>query len=178
MAFWFLCIDHSCLISLLFLNVDLRSQDNIHWPPKLHHHSDLMQSVLIPTFCNLNLNITLWTLMISFFILFFSFFLKNSGIFSYLNYIYLFLEWGEGREKDRERNTSVWGCVKYTLISSPPTGDLVRNPGMCLDWESNRQPFDSQPALSPLNYTSQGSFFILYRAVLSPFQSVLTHLSF
>ena len=26
----------------------------------------------------------------------------------------------------------------------PPTGKLALNPGMCPDWESNRQPFDSQ----------------------------------
>ena len=25
-----------------------------------------------------------------------------------------------------------------------PTGDLARNPGMCLDWESNLQPFSAQ----------------------------------
>ena len=27
---------------------------------------------------------------------------------------------------------------------APPTGDLAHNPGMCPDWESNRQPFGSQ----------------------------------
>ena len=27
----------------------------------------------------------------------------------------------------------------------PPTGDLVHNPSMCPDWESNWQPFRSQP---------------------------------
>ena len=26
----------------------------------------------------------------------------------------------------------------------PPTGDPARNPGMCLDWESNWRPFGSQ----------------------------------
>ena len=26
----------------------------------------------------------------------------------------------------------------------PPTGDLVHNPGMCPDWESNQQPFGLQ----------------------------------
>ena len=29
---------------------------------------------------------------------------------------------------------------------------------MCPDWELNRQPFDSQPALNPLSDTSQGKF--------------------
>ena len=34
---------------------------------------------------------------------------------------------------------------KYTIASHmPPTGDLVCNPGMCPDQESNWQPFASQ----------------------------------
>ena len=37
-----------------------------------------------------------------------------------------------------------------------PTGDLACNPGMCPDWESNRQPFGLQPPLNPLSYASQG----------------------
>ena len=41
-------------------------------------------------------------------------------------------------------------------MCSCPTADLAHNPGMCPDWESNRQPFGSQPALNPLSYTSQG----------------------
>ena len=43
----------------------------------------------------------------------------------------LFLERGEGMEKERERNISVW------FPPMLPTGDLARNPGMCPDWESN-----------------------------------------
>ena len=31
------------------------------------------------------------------------------------------------------------GCLSYTR-----PGDLAHNPGMCPDWESNRQPFGSQ----------------------------------
>ena len=27
---------------------------------------------------------------------------------------------------------------------APPTGDLASDPGMCPDWETNRQPFGSQ----------------------------------
>ena len=34
-----------------------------------------------------------------------------------------------GREKERERNSTVW---------LPPTGDLAGNPGICPDWELNR----------------------------------------
>ena len=49
----------------------------------------------------------------------------------FLKKIYLFLERGEGRKKERE--TSVCGC-----LSAPPTGDLACNPGMCPDWELNQ----------------------------------------
>ena len=41
------------------------------------------------------------------------------------------------------------------------TGDLACNPGRCPYWESNRGPFGSQAALSPLSYTSQGSVVIM-----------------
>ena len=44
-----------------------------------------------------------------------------------------FIYWERGRE------TSMCGCLLHT-----PTGDLANNPGMCPDWESNRQPFGSQ----------------------------------
>ena len=52
---------------------------------------------------------------------------------------FLFSERGEGRERDRERNISMW-----LPLTCPPTGDLARNPGVCPDWESNRRPFGSQ----------------------------------
>ena len=54
-----------------------------------------------------------------------------------------------------------------------PTGDLARNPGMCPDWESNWQPFGSQPSLNPLSYTSQVlSLFILFIFISFPFAAV------
>ena len=57
----------------------------------------------------------------------------------YYLFIYLFLERGERREKERERNINVW----LPLMSSH-TEDLACNPGMCPDWESNQWPFGSQ----------------------------------
>ena len=53
--------------------------------------------------------------------------------------MYSFLERGEGRGKERDRNISVWLPVHH-----PPTEGLARNPGRCPDWESNWQPFGSQ----------------------------------
>ena len=46
------------------------------------------------------------------------------------------------RGKEGEREGEKHQCVVASC--SPPTGDLACNPGMCPDWDSNRQPFDSQ----------------------------------
>ena len=45
------------------------------------------------------------------------------------DFIYLFVERGEGRE----RNTNVWLPLVHPL-----TGDLAHNPGMRPDWELNK----------------------------------------
>ena len=69
----------------------------------------------------------------------------SSYIFFYLlkNFIYLFLERGKGREKERERNIDVW--EKHWLpLAHTPTRDRTRNPGTCPDWELNRPPFTLQ----------------------------------
>ena len=47
-----------------------------------------------------------------------------------------------------------------------PTRDLAFNPDMCPDWESNQQPFGSQPSLNPLSYSSQGASDVLMWASL------------
>ena len=57
---------------------------------------------------------------------------------NFLDFIHLFLERGEGREKEGEKHQGV------VASCAPPTGDLARNPGMCPDWELNWQPFSSQ----------------------------------
>ena len=55
------------------------------------------------------------------------------------DFIYLFLERREWREKERKRKHQ---CVVASHAS--PTGDLARNPGMCRGWESNWQPLGLQ----------------------------------
>ena len=72
-------------------------------------------------------------------------------------YLFYFLERGDGREKERQRNINVWLPLTW-----PPTGDLACNPGMCPDWESNWWPFGSQLELNPLSYTSQGPLTTFY----------------
>ena len=64
-----------------------------------------------------------------------------SHYFFKTDFIYLFLERGEGREKERERNIDVWEIQRSVVSRMPPTGALACSPGMCPDWESNRQTF-------------------------------------
>ena len=52
------------------------------------------------------------------------------------DFIYLFLERGEGREKERERNINVWLPLKCPLVETWPTTQAY-----ALDWESNWWPF-------------------------------------
>ena len=73
-------------------------------------------------------------------------------ILGFLKRFYLFIFGEKGRERQREGEKHQCVVASHT----PPIGDLPHNPGMCPDWESNRQPFASQAALNPLNYTSQG----------------------
>ena len=49
------------------------------------------------------------------------------------------------------------GCLSHA-----PYWGLDLNPGTCCDWESNQQPFGSQPILKPLSYTSQGPVYIFF----------------
>ena len=63
-------------------------------------------------------------------------------------YLSIFTE--RGREGEREGEK--YQCVVASHV--PPTGDLAHNPGMWPHWESNWQPFDSQPVLNPLSHTN------------------------
>ena len=55
----------------------------------------------------------------------------------FLSYIEDFIYFLERGEEARERNINVWVASHV-----PPTGNLARYPGMCLDQELNWQPFD------------------------------------
>ena len=67
----------------------------------------------------------------------------------------LFLDRRVGKEKERERNISVWLLLAHPLPETWPTtqacaltGNRTSNPLLC------------KPALSLLSHTSQGSLFI------------------
>ena len=66
--------------------------------------------------------------------LFFPYFSAFSGFLS--EFIYWFLERGEGRKEERERHIYVWLPLACLLPRNPTC-----NPGMCPDWESNWRPF-------------------------------------
>ena len=76
--------------------------------------------------------------------------------------LYLFLEGGEGRYKEKERNIDVW--EKHQLVASPTplTWDLTWNPGMCPDKELNWQPFGSQARVHSTEPHQQGCVFTLF----------------
>ena len=65
-------------------------------------------------------------------------YIESEGRLLFLRF-YLFLEGreGKGRRKGEKHQCVVASCA-------PPTGDLVCNPGMCPDWESNQWPIGSQ----------------------------------
>ena len=64
--------------------------------------------------------------------------------------LFIFREGGREGEREGEKHQ----CVVASHVA--PTGDPAWNPGMCPDWELNRQPFGLQPTLNPLSSTSQG----------------------
>ena len=70
-------------------------------------------------------------------------------------YLFIFRE-GKGEWREGEKHQ----CVVASCV--PPTGDLVRNPGMCPVWNLNQQPFGPQPALNPLSHTNQGCFAVSF----------------
>ena len=65
--------------------------------------------------------------------------MKPTDFSNFLRF-YLFIFRKRGREGERE------GEKHQRVVAScaPPTGDLVHNPGMRPDWESNQRPFASR----------------------------------
>ena len=73
-----------------------------------------------------------------------------SGTESKLKILFIFRE--RGREGEKHQ------CVVASHV--PPTGDLAHNPGMCPDWESNWQLFDSQASTQSTELDQPGLFVI------------------
>ena len=66
--------------------------------------------------------------------------------------IYLFLERGGGREKERERNINVW-----LPLTCPLQGTLPATQACALTGNRSSDPLVGRPVLNPLSHTSQGS---------------------
>ena len=86
------------------------------------------------------------------------------SFFTKKDFINLFLDRGEGREEERERNVDViW--QRYTdwlPLSHTPNRGLAHNPGMCPDWESNRQPFSLQAVTQSAEPHHPGLLYVFY----------------
>ena len=110
------------------------------------------------------IHVTLFLALLKLFPPLFYFFKKRDVIY-FLKNIYVFLDRGEGWEKDRERNINVW-----LPLNAPPTGNLARNPGRHVPW------LGIEPAI--LWFTSRSSihwatptrvlFLLLVYHLLSP----------
>ena len=70
----------------------------------------------------------------------------------FLKILFIFREGKGGRKKGRE--TSSCGSLLCTLYRRPSP----RNPDMCHDWESNRQPFGSQASTQSTEPHQPGLF--------------------
>ena len=65
--------------------------------------------------------------------------------------MYLFLERGEGRDKERERNIDVWLPFRHPLLGTWPATQAC-----ALTGDRTSDPLGHRLALNPLSHTSQG----------------------
>ena len=80
----------------------------------------------------------------------------SSFIYYFKDFIYLFLERGERREKERERNINAWLPWLCPLLGTWPTTQAC-----ALTGNRTSDPLPHSLALNPLSHTSQGCFYFL-----------------
>ena len=66
----------------------------------------------------------------------------------------LFIYFSEREEEKKKEREKKYQCVVAPHMT--PTGDLSRNPGMCLTGNGTSDPLVHRPVLNPLSHTSQG----------------------
>ena len=82
---------------------------------------------------------------------------QDSTAFFFLDFIYLFLERGEGREKERERNINVWlplACSQMRTWPATQTCALTGN--------QTGNPLVHKPALIPLSTAARAGLYCFY----------------
>ena len=94
--------------------------------------------------------------------------LELNSVFPFFLRFYLFIFRERGRETERKEEKHP--CVIASL--APPTGDLVCKPGMCPDWELNRQPFASQSSAQSTE-PNQPGWILCFLKVTMPLVSAL-----
>ena len=72
------------------------------------------------------------------------------SLFVFKDFIYLFIDRGEGWEKERERNIIVWLPLRHLLLGTWPAIQAC-----ALTGNQTSNPLILRPALHPLSYTSQ-----------------------
>ena len=80
--------------------------------------------------------------------------MRSSSYYSDLffkDFMYLFLEIREGREKERDRNINVWLPLEHPLLGTWPVFQACAPTG-----NRTSDPLVLRPALNPLSHTSQG----------------------
>ena len=70
-------------------------------------------------------------------------------VFIFEDFIYLFLEREEGKQKERERNINVW-----LPLMCPPLGTWPAAQACALTGNRTGDPLVCRPALNPLSYTN------------------------
>ena len=89
------------------------------------------------------------------------------------DFIYLFLERGEGREKVTERNINVWLPLVCPLL-----GTWAATQVCALTGNRTQGPLVCRPALNPLSYMSQGFLRYFYSFVFAGSQKQYSPLFF
>ena len=82
----------------------------------------------------------------------------SNFLFFFKDFIYLLLERGEGKEKERERNSSVW-----LPLARPPLGNWPTTQACALTGNRTSDPLVRRLVLNPLSHTSQGQFCMFFK---------------
>ena len=84
--------------------------------------------------------------------------MKHWGVCIFLkDFVYLFLERGEGREKERERNISMWLPLTYF---HPGTWPATQTCALAGNWTGD--PVVHRSALNPVHHISQHGVFVFF----------------